>query len=405
MSFHKEHKWWVSPSNYDPEVTKEFRFPKRVEFLDTTLRDGEQQPGIIFTKEEKVTIAKKLSEAGVHRIEAGTPAVLKEDEDAIRQICSLGLNSKIYAFVRNMVKDMELAKKCGVNGVIAEMIGSEHLLKFGKKWEYRRAVDSCVEATLAGHEMGLDITFFPADSSRADLNYLLDFVQEIYEKGHIDSVTLVDTFGVLSPEGASHRVRKMKERFPDLPVEVHFHDDFAMGVSTSIAALAAGAEVAHVTVNGIGERAGGAQLEAIALGLAALYGVDTGVDMSKFKSLADFVAECSRIPIPPTKPIVGDKIFLWETGLPSSLWTNCKDTDPLIMLPYHWDIIGQTEPQLLMSKKSGKDNLKVWLKKCNMEVPEEKFSALLLALKELSLKKHKTLDEEEFISVAREFQE
>lgn len=396
MGYHENGKWWVSPSNYEPEVVKNFHFPKKVEFLDTTLRDGEQQPSIILTKNEKVEIAKKLAEVGVQRIEAGTPAVLQEDAEAVREICSLGLNSKIFAFVRNMPKDMKLAKECGVDGVIAEMIGSEHMLRHAKKWEVDRAVKASVEATLAAKELGLYVTYFPADSSRAEYDYLVDFVQAVREEGHMDSLTLVDTMGVFSPEGAAYRVRKLKERFPDLPIEVHFHDDYAMGVSTTIAALAAGAEVAHVTVNGIGERAGGAQLEAVALGLEALYGVDSGLRMELFKELSRFVTERTRVNPGPTKPVVGEKIFLWETGLPSSLWVNCKDIDPLIMLPYSYEVTGQNEPYLLLGKKSGKDNLKTWIADAGADVPEEKMGELLQLVKKKSYAEKRDLTMEEF---------
>ncbi len=396
MGFREDGKWWVSPSNYDEEVTSKFNFPEKIEFLDTTLRDGEQQPGIIFTKDEKVAIAKRLDQAGVQRIEAGTPAALEEDAEAIREIASLGLKADIYAFVRNMVKDMELAKSCGVDGVIAEVVGSEHLLKVGQRWDVDRAIKSAREATTAGHEMGLKVTFFPADSSRADLNYLIDLVSSVRDGGHIDSLALVDTFGVLSPEGAAHRVRKLKEAFPGLPIELHFHDDFAMGVSTAIAGLAAGASVVHTTVNGIGERAGGAPMEPLALALESMYGQKSGLDMKQFKSLSEFVSQCSRIPTPPTKPITGDKIFLWETGLPSNLWLNVKDTDPLIMLPYHWDMTGHRMPELLMSKKSGIRNVETWLEKLGLKVPEGKERDLLMAVKELSLAEHRTLNEEDF---------
>ncbi len=396
MGYHEPGKWWVSPDNYEPEVTQQFHFPKKIEFLDTTLRDGEQQPSIILTKDEKVEIAKKLAEVGVQRIEAGTPAVLQEDAEAIREICSLGLSAKVFAFVRNMPGDMKLAKECGVDGVIAEMVGSRHMLEGAKKWTIDRAIKSSVEATLAAKEMGLYVTYFPADSSRAEFDYLLELVQAVYEEGHMDSLALVDTMGVFSPEGAAYRVRKLKKQFPNLPIEVHFHDDYAMGVSTTIAALAAGAEVAHVTVNGIGERAGGAQLEAVALGLEALYGQDTGLNLQKFKELSKFVLERTRVPIGPTKPVVGDKIFLWETGLPSSLWVNCKDEDPLIMLPYMYDLTGQNEPYLLLGKKSGKDNLKTWIADSGMDVPEEKMNDLLQLVKKKSYELKSDLTMEQF---------
>ena len=399
MAFREDKKWWVSPENYESEVMEKHNFPKKIEFLDTTLRDGEQQPSIILTKDEKVEIAKKLAETGVQRIEAGTPAVLKEDAEAIREIASLGLDSKIFAFVRNMPQDMKLAKDCGVDGVIAEMVGSEHMLRHAKKWEVDRAIKASVEATLVAKDLGMHVTYFPADSSRADFEWLVDMIQAVREGGHMDSLALVDTMGGFSPEGIANRVRKLKERLPGLPIEIHCHDDYGLGVATTIAGLAAGAEVAHVTVGGIGERAGGAQLEAVALALQTLYNVDSGLKMEKFKELADFVAERTRVPIPPTKPVIGDKIFLWETGLPSSLWENVKNFDPLIMLPYMYTMTGQNEPYLLLGKKSGKDNLRVWLEDIGKEVPEEKIGELLQLVKNKSYAEKRDLTQAEFRSI------
>ena len=114
MAYKEEGKWWVSPANYLPEVTKNYHFPEHIEILDTTLRDGEQEPGIIFTREDKVAIAKRLDAAGVHRIEAGCPMTSEEDAAAIKEICALGLKAKIYCFVRGVMSDMDVAKACGV---------------------------------------------------------------------------------------------------------------------------------------------------------------------------------------------------------------------------------------------------------------------------------------------------
>ncbi|MDR1773470.1 MAG: hypothetical protein LBR30_01160, partial [Clostridioides sp.] len=385
-------------------VLGKLNFPKKIEILDTTLRDGEQQSNIILTRAEKVEIAKKLDAAGVHRIEAGTPAVTKEDADAIKEITSLGLKADIYAFVRNMVKDVEQAKACGVNGVVAEIPGSEHLLQKGKKWGVEKAIKSAVEATARAHELGLKVLFFPADGSRASMDFLMDTVQAIIEGGgHMDSLALVDTFGALSPEGASQRIKALIKRFPETPIECHFHDDFGLGTATTLAGLAAGASAAHVTVSGIGERAGSAPLEAVVLGLEALYGVHTGIDLSKLKDLSDTVARCTRCKIPETYPIVGDKIFRWETGMPSSLWENCKKADPLVMLPYRWDLVGQQEPVLDLGKKSGKDNLRVWLERLNLEVDEDRRGELLQLVKQKSLEEHRILTEDEFREMVEEF--
>lgn len=405
MGFREEGKWWVSPSNYDEQVTKEFKFVDNIQFLDTTLRDGEQQPGIVLTKDEKVEIAKKLDAVGVHRIEAGTPAVTKEDADAIKEITSLGLKADIYCFVRNMVKDMELAKECGVDGVVAEIPGSEHLLAKGIKWGAEKAIKSAIEATAKAHELGLKVLFFPADGSRASMDFLMDTVQAIVDGGgHMDSLALVDTFGALSPEGARLRISQLIERFPGTPIECHFHDDFGLGTATSLAGLAAGASAVHVTVNGIGERAGSAQLEQVALSLEALYGQNTGLDLPKLKDLSDTVARLAREPINPTAPVVGDAIFGWETGMPSSLWENARKSDPLVMLPYRWDLVGNREPILDLGKKSGKDNLRVWLERYDLSVEEDKKMDLLMAVKSKGIELHRTLNEDEFRELVAQFQ-
>ncbi|MDY0235995.1 MAG: hypothetical protein RBR71_08200 [Gudongella sp.] len=401
MGYKEDGKWWVSQSNFAEEVIKSFNFPKKIEILDTTLRDGEQQPGIILTRSEKVEIAKKLAKAGVQRIEAGTPAASQEDADAIKEIAELNLGPKIFAFVRNTPDDMKLAKACGVNHVLAEIPGSEHLLKFGKRWSPEKAIKAAIEATQAAKELGLYVTFFPADSSRASLEFLVDAVHQISEGGHMDALALVDTFGCYSPEGAAYAVRRLKKEF-SVPIEVHFHNDFGMGVSSTIAGLAAGAEVAHVTVNGIGERTGSVSLEQLVLALKVLYNVDAGIDLSMLKDLSRLVEKTTGYPVYPTQPVVGDKIFGWETGMPSSLWANCKDEQPLAMLPYHWSLTGQTEPKLYLGKKSGKDNVKAWVKENNLDLTEEQEKAILGKVKDLSLKLKRDLTSEEFINLAKE---
>ncbi|MDR3333228.1 MAG: hypothetical protein LBT08_11435 [Synergistaceae bacterium] len=395
MSNKEPGKWWVSPSNYDDEVRRDYHFAPKIEILDTTLRDGEQQAGIVLKLDDKVRIAKKLDEIGVHRIEAGTPATSQEDADAIKEIASLKLKAKIFCFCRAMPKDMELAKSLGVDGVVCEIIGSEEMLKFGKRWTPEQAAAACIEATKAAHDMGLYVTLFPADGSRARFEYLTEFTEKVASEGHVDSLALVDTFGTFSPEGAALRIRKLREKF-SFPIEAHFHSDYDLGTASTIAALKEGAAVAHVTVNGIGERSGSVALEPLAVSLEALYGVKTGINLEKLLELSQLVAELSNYPVYPSKPVVGNKLFGWSTGLPSSLWSNAKQEDPLIMLPYHYNLIGASEPVLYLDKKSGKDNLKYWLKKTGLSVPEEKERELLDLAKNKSIEVKRDLNEAEF---------
>ena len=293
MAYKEEGKWWVSPANYLPEVTKNYHFPEHIEILDTTLRDGEQEPGIIFTREDKVAIAKRLDAAGVHRIEAGCPMTSEEDAAAIKEICALGLKAKIYCFVRGVMSDMDVAKACGVDGVVIEVPGSEQMLQGGMRWGMEKAIKAASEATRYAHELGLMVTFFPSDASRSDMDFLSTLLNGVLDAGgHFDSVALVDTFGAFSPEGAAYMVKELLRRVGK-PVEAHFHEDFGLSIPTTIAALQAGAFCAHVTVNGIGERAGSCPLEPLVMSLQCLYGQDTGI---KYDELLGLPAYTFAIP-------------------------------------------------------------------------------------------------------------
>ena len=143
----KSDNWFVSPWNYLDEVRKDFILPEKVKIHDVTLRDGEQQAGVIFSKDDKIRIAEKLSEVGVHRIEAGMPAVSPRDEEAIREIVKRNLNSEIFCFCRCMVQDVQLAADCGVDGIVIEIPSSEHLIEKGYKWPMEKAIDLSVKAT------------------------------------------------------------------------------------------------------------------------------------------------------------------------------------------------------------------------------------------------------------------
>jgi isopropylmalate/homocitrate/citramalate synthase len=382
-----------------PEVTGQHAFVPEVKILDTTLRDGEQQPGIVFSREDKVAIAKELDAIGIHKIEAGTPAVSQGDADAIREICDSGLKAEIYCFVRNVVSDIELAKKCGVQGVLAEVPGSEHLLNQGMKWSAEKAIKAACEATTAAHELGMKVTFFPADGSRASLDFLLDTLSAIKEGGHMDAVTLVDTFGAFSPEGAAYTVRKMLERLK-CPVEVHCHEDFGLSVATTIAALRAGASCAHVTVNGIGERTGNTPLEPLLVSLRALYSIDTGIDLTKLLDLSRDVEKRSGMPVSPVKAIVGERIFGWETGMPVAMWKNCKDTNPLVMLPYLWTLVNQRPPYIYTGKKSGAANVALVAEELGLTLSDEDAKTMVNLVKDMAIKEKRDISREEFKALA-----
>ncbi len=404
MAYKEEGKWWVSPANFVKEVTDTWNFPSHIEILDTTLRDGEQEPGIIFTKEDKIEIAKKLDAAGVQRIEAGCPMTSDEDAAAIKAICELGLHAKIYCFVRGVLSDMDAAKACGVDGVIIEVPGSEQMLQGGMRWGMEKAIKAAAEATRYAHELGMLVTFFPSDASRSDMDFLSTLLNGVLESGgYFDSVALVDTFGAFSPEGAVYMVKELIRRVGK-PVEAHFHEDFGMSVPTTIAALQAGAVCAHVTVNGIGERAGSCPLEPLVMSLQCLYGQDTGIRYENLLDLSREVAARSGKPVPSTKAIVGDRLFGWETGLPTGYWQKSRDINPLIMMPYHYSMTGQPAPHIYIGKKSGAANVALVNERLGLPAIEDrdKVDALLQKVKALSIANKRDLTDEEYIRLYNE---
>lgn len=404
MAFKEDGKWWVSPMNFEEEIVNDFNFPEKVLILDTTLRDGEQEPGIILTREDKVAIAKKLDAAGVHRIEAGCPMTSSEDAAAIKEICSLGLNADIYCFVRGVLTDMDVAKDCGVDGVIIEVPGSPQMLGGGMRWGILKAIERAAEATAYAHELGLKVTFFPSDASRSSVKFLTTLLNGVLEAGgHMDSVALVDTFGAFSPEGAAYMVKALL-RDVGVPVEAHFHEDFGMSVPTTIAALKAGAFCAHVTVNGIGERAGSCPLEPLVMSLQCLYGIDTGIKYDELLSMSQLVADLTGKPVPATKAIVGNRLFGWETGLPTGYWQKSRDINPLIMMPYHFNMTGQPAPHIYIGKKSGGANVALVNERLGLAPVEDKdaVKAILDKVKTLSIAVKRDLTDEEYIAIYNE---
>ena len=397
----KTDQWFVSPWNYLPEVTKEFSFADKVEVHDITLRDGEQQAGVVFNKEDKVRIAAKLAEAGVHRIEAGMPAVSPDDEAAIREIVKMHLGVKIFAFSRCMREDIKRAADCGVDGVVVEIPSSEHIIQYAYRWPLEKAIDLSISATSYARELGLYTVFFPIDATRADMGQYLNLIERVSTEGHMDALALVDTFGTLSPHAVPYFVEKTRERIKK-PLETHFHMDFGHGVSNTILALASGVEVMHTTVSGIGERVGNTPMEDTVLSLLMLYGKDIGIKTEYFKELSDMVLEMAGVSIPSNRQIVGDRVFDIESGIITDWLRNCGDQYPTELFPYIWDVVGQSPPQAVLGKGSGLPSVELWLNRLGLTADEEEKKEILAQVKHLSLNHKRLLNEEEFRQIVEQ---
>jgi isopropylmalate/homocitrate/citramalate synthase len=394
----KTDKWFVSPWDFESAVLDQLHFPKQIKFHDITLRDGEQQTGVIFTKDDKIRIAEALAEAGVHRIEAGMPVVSPSDTSAIKEIVKRNLGPQIFAFSRCMVDDVKRAVDCGVSGIVMEVPSSTHIIEYAYKWPLERAIDLSIESTAYAHSQGLEIVFFPIDFSRAEMKWVLDLILRVASEGHMDALALVDTFGVVSPHAMQYLVREVKKRV-NKRLEAHFHMDFGMGIANTIMALAEGVEVVHSTVLGLGERAGNVPIEETAMALLTLYGIDTGLKYDKLYGLARLVEELSGHKVASNRPVVGEQLFQIESGIIASWWQNCGKDNPTELFPFHWDVVGQPPAKVVLGKGSGIDSIKAALKGIGVDATEEEAMQVVMGVKEHSLGTKALLTDAEFRAV------
>ena len=386
-----EDKYWVSQYNFHPEVTGELNLPEKVEIHDATLRDGEQTPGLVFSVEEKVAIAKKLDEVGIDRIEAGMPAVSPQDFEAIKQISALGLKAKIYTFARAMTADIDKAVECGADGVIIEVPIGYPKLKYQFNWTWEDVLKKSADVINYAKTKGLHAVFFPYDTTRAREDDLTNLLTGIMNESEPDSIGVVDTMGCATPEAIKYLVRKVAD-LTNLPVEIHTHNDFGTGVATELAAVTVGASCVHSCVGGLGERTGNAALEELILCLELLYGYDTKYELAKLPELGELLANITGIPYALNKPILGERNFTRESGI----GVNLVVEKPLAMFGTHPALTGRTG-DIVLGKKSGKASITYKLDELGIEgVSDEQITELLAEVKKAGIAKKGILTDDEF---------
>ena len=396
--------WFTSPWNFDPPVRDSLAFALHPKLHDVTLRDGEQQAGIVFTKDDKIRIAEALVEVGVHRLEAGMPVVSDSDAKAIREIVKRleSTDTQVFSFARCMVEDVKRSVDTGVKGIVMEVPSSTHIIERAYRWEPARAIATSVEATRFARDHGLYVVFFPIDFTRAPLDWVLPMLKQVAAEGHMDALTIVDTFGGLAPHTVPYLIRRLRQVFPETPFEVHFHDDYGMGVANTLMAMAAGCQVAHTSVTGIGERAGNCAYEELALAMKTLYDVDLGLNTGQFVETSRLVQELARVRVPANRCVVGDGLFDIESGIIVSWLRNCGADFPTELSPYCAELVGNRPPRAVLGKGSGIDSIALFLEQLEINATESQKSELLAAVKEKSLREKRLVTPEEFRSMAME---
>ncbi|MCG8485495.1 MAG: 2-isopropylmalate synthase [Clostridia bacterium] len=393
----KNDNWLVSEYNFKHDgITK--KIAKNFKIHDATLRDGEQTPGVVFRKDEKVEIARLLSEAGIHRIEAGMPAVSKDDRDAIEEIKKRGYKSEILAFARATIGDIELCNDCGVDGVVIEVpIGKPKLEnQFG--WTVDNVIEKSLKTIERAKQLGLYTVFFPYDTTRADEDDLTKLISAVTANVCPDSIGIVDTMGCVNRIGLDYLMNKFKSEC-DLELEFHTHNDFGLGVANSIHAILNGFNTVHGCVNGMGERTGNASIEEIVAVMKMLYGVDLGIDLRKLIEACDFVQKASGFKLAVNKPILGTANYIRESGI----GVECLFNSPLTMFATNPSYYGKSS-KMVLGKKSGIASIEIVLKDNNIILDDlDKKKAILADVKQFGTDMKRNVTNEEFLEILKKY--
>jgi isopropylmalate/homocitrate/citramalate synthase len=370
-----------------------YRIGGHVGLYDTTLRDGEQTVGVVLDPGQKLEIARLLDELGIDRIEAGFPRVSADDWEAVKRISEAGLRAEIWGFSRAVPADLEALVELGVRfSVIESPISDLKLDAIGVSRE--KMLDRITSAMRFADEHGIHAAFFGVDSTRAEP----DFYRQVYEsaiEAGAKEVVVVDTLGIASPEAVADLVASTVDLAKGVPVHFHGHNDFGVATASAVAAVRAGAAYVQGTINGMGERAGNANLAEVALTLRALYGVESNLRLDLIRAVSERVRELSGYALEPWKPVTGETLYRRESGAVASQFH-----DPPSIEPYSSELVN-TERGIVLGKKSGLDSIRIKSEELGLDVPEDRYPELLAAVKEAGMAKRGLVTDAEFTALVQ----
>jgi isopropylmalate/homocitrate/citramalate synthase len=380
---------WVSELNSRPEVRKHFVPGRAVQFYDTTLRDGEQSVGVVLTPQQKLEIARGLDSLGVGRIEAGFPRVSAEDAEAFGLIAKAGLKAEIWGFGRALKADIDELLRLGAHATVIETPTSAIKLRaYGLSVE--EAKRRAAEAIGYARKNGVTVAFFTVDGTRTDLETLRDFYRCALDAG-AEELVVVDTIGACGPEAVEFLARSVREWVgANVPLHFHGHNDFGMATACAVAAVRGGAEWIQGTINGMGERAGNADIGEVAMALTGLYGVPVKLNLTKIREVSELVRRAAGHAMEPWKPVVGENLFMRESGAVASQFHI-----PEAIEPFSAELVGATRA-IVLGKKSGIDSIAIKARELGISLSAEEQQAALAAVKRAGVEKRGLVTDSEF---------
>jgi isopropylmalate/homocitrate/citramalate synthase len=387
-------KVWVSDLNARPEIRS--AFPRtQVRFYDTTLRDGEQTVGVVLSPQQKLEIARKLDELGISRIEAGFPKVSPEDAEAIILMRKANLKAELWGFSRAVRGDVEELVRLGLSASVIESPTSDIKLKaYGLSRD--EVLNRITDAVSFAKQNGITVAYFAVDGTRTELDFLKKVYIAALDAG-ASEIVVVDTIGACGPEAVEILVREVCQWVgPNVPIHYHGHNDFGMATACAVAAVRGGASWIQGTINGMGERAGNADIGEIALALHCLYDVPVALDLSKVREVSHVVSKASGYTLDAWKPLVGENLFMRESGAVASQFHI-----PEAIEPYSSDLVSARR-RIVLGKKSGLDSIDLKAKELCLTIATDQRAAILAAVKKQAIAKRGLLTDDEFSEIVRQ---
>lgn len=354
-----------------------FNPPSDVMIYDTTLRDGEQTPGVTITTDEKITIAEKLDKLGVDVIELGFPAASLGEQKTFKEASKLGLNAQISGLARALTKDIDKAIDADAD-YIHTFIGTSPLHRDYKlKMSKEEILDKAVTAVEYIKDHGIIAEFSCEDATRTELDYLLEVFGAVQD-AKVDKINVPDTVGVTRPGKMNELITNLRQEI-NVPISVHCHNDFGLAVANTLAALNAGAQQAHVTINGLGERAGNASCEELVMAIESLYNIKTGIKTELFYEISQLVERISGVTLQSNKAIVGSNAFAHESGIHADGVLKKSETYE----PIKPETVGHRR-RFILGKHVGKHVIHEKIKETNTQVTDDELNRIFERVKSLS---------------------
>jgi homocitrate synthase NifV len=367
-----------------------------VKLDDTTLRDGEQTAGVVFTNAEKVQIAKYLDEIGVDQIEAGIPVMGGDEAEVIQEIAHMGLRASVLGWNRAAIPDIKTSIDCGVDAVAISLATSDIHIETKLQKDRAWVLKSIREAVAYAKSEGVYVSVNAEDASRTEFGFLLEYAAAAKAEG-ADRIRFCDTIGIMEPLRMYKVVRELIEH-TGLEVEMHTHNDFGMAVANAIAGIHGGATWVNVTVGGLGERAGNAALEEVVMALKYVEGLGLDIETKRFTEIVDYVMVAAGRTVPVWKPVVGSNMFAHESGI---------HADGVMKNPKTYEVFSPDEVggerQIVVGKHSGSRTIEMKFSEYGIPMTREEATALLPVVRSRTIELKRPMFDKELVALFQDF--